>query len=142
MQKLILAAALAALATPALASDQSDIVALVKAYNTDFAPKNCAAPAAIIDEFAPHAWVGATACADWLKSFDADSKARGVTDGVVTIGNPATLKVEGDRAYAVYPAHYDFKEKGKPVREMGSWTFALQKVSGSWKISAWTWSLH
>jgi hypothetical protein len=114
----------------------------VKAYNTDFGPKSCASPAAIIDEFAPHAWIGPTACADWLKSFDADSKARGITDGVVTIGNPSTLKVEGDRAYAVYAAHYDFKLKGKPVRETGSWTFALQKVSGSWKIDAWTWTLH
>jgi hypothetical protein len=142
MHKIMLAAGLALLATPAAATDQSDIEAVVKAYNTDFAPRYCAAQSAIIDEFAPHAWIGATACADWLKSFDADAKVRGVTDGVVTIANPSTLKVEGDRAYAVYSAHYDYKLKGKPVHETGTWTFALQKAMGGWKISAWTWSLH
>ena len=142
MHKILFATALVALATPAIASDQSDIAAVVKAYNTDFAASYCAPGAAIIDEFAPHAWNGATACADWLKSFDADSKARGITEAIVTIGKPDVLKVEGDRGYAVYPAHYDFKMKGKPVHETGIWTFAFQKLSGSWKIAGWTWSQH
>jgi hypothetical protein len=41
-----------------------------------------------------------------------------------------------------HPAHYDFKAKGKPVHETGTWTFAFQKLSGSWKIAGWTWSRH
>jgi hypothetical protein len=142
MHKIMLAAALAVLATPAIASDQTDIAAVVKGYNTNFAATYCAPQSAIIDEFAPHSWIGATACADWLKSFDAYSKANSVTDAVVTITKPQTLKIEGDKAYAVYPAHYDFKMKGKPVREMGTWTFAFEKRPGGWKITAWTWSAH
>ena len=27
----------------------------------------CASPAAVFDEFPPHAWQGRTACADWAK---------------------------------------------------------------------------
>ncbi len=142
MRKIILAAALVALAGPAAASDESDIAAVVNGYNKDFAPSYCAPQAAIIDEFAPHSWIGATACADWLTSFGADAKTNGITDGVVTPGKPEHIQVDGDRAYAVYPADYNFKKKGKPVHEKGTWTFALQKLSGSWKITAWTWSRH
>lgn len=142
MRKLILAAALMAIASPAAASDQSDIAAVVKGYNTAFAPSYCAPQAAIIDDFGQHAWMGATACADWLTSFGADSKANGITDGVVTPGKAERLKVNGDRAYAVYPAHYDYKLKGNPVHETGTWTFAFQKLSGSWKITGWAWAQH
>jgi len=141
MRALLLAAALAVIAVPAAASDKSDIEALVTAYNKDFAAGDCAPQSAIIDEFAPHAWQGATACADWLAAFNADSKANAITDAVVTIGKPAQIAVNGDRAYAVYAARYDFKKKGKPVAEKGVWTFAFEKQAGGWKIAAWTWSL-
>jgi hypothetical protein len=142
MNRIVLAAIVAALTTPAIASDQTDIAAVVNGYNKDFAPKACASPASIIDEFAPHSWMGPTACADWLKSFDANSKANAITDAVVTLGKQETLKVDGDRAYAVYAANYNFKQKGKPVHEVGTWTFAFQKMAGGWKITAWTWSAH
>ena len=142
MHKIILAAALAAVTTPAFASDQSDIAAVVKGYNAAFAPSYCAAGAAIIDDFAPHVWTGATACKDWATSFAADSKANGITDGLVTPGKAERIQVEGDRGYAVYPATYDYKLKGKPVHETGTWTFAFQKLSGGWKITGWSWSRH
>jgi hypothetical protein len=132
----------AALTTPAIASDQTDIAALVNNYNKDFAPKYCAPQSSIIDEFAPHSWMGPTACADWLKAFDANSKANAITDAVVTLGKQETLKVDGGRAYAVYAANYNFKQKGKPVHEVGTWTFAFQKMAGTWQIAAWTWSAH
>jgi len=141
MRAWIFAAAIAAIAAPAAASDKTDIEALVTAYNKDFAAGSCAPQASIIDEFGKHAWQGATACADWLADFNADSKANGITDAVVTIGKPAQLMVNGDRAYAVYAARYIFKKKDKPVQEKGVWTFAFEKSSGGWKITAWTWSL-
>jgi len=142
MRKIIIAAALAAIASPAAASDQTDIEAVVKGYNSALSPSYCASPAAIIDEFGQHSWIGATACADWAAAFNADAKANGITDPVVTPGKPEHILVNGDRAYAVFPATYDFKEKGKKVHEKSSWTFAFQKIGGQWKIAAWTWSLH
>jgi hypothetical protein len=142
MRKWILAAALAVIAAPAFASDATDVAAVVKAYNATFDAKYCAPQASVIDEFAPHAWLGATACADWLAAFGADAKANDETDGVVSITKPWRLRVDGDRAYAVYPAKYDYKRKGKPVHETGVWTFALQKLAGSWRITAWAWSQH
>jgi hypothetical protein len=140
MRKWILAAVLAAMAAPAAASDRTDIMAVVKDYNVAFSPKFCAPQAAIIDDFGQHSWQGATACADWLTSFAADSKANAITDGIVTPGKPWRVKADGDRGYAVYPAKYDYKQKGKAVHETGVWTFAFQKLAEGWRITAWTWS--
>ena len=86
---------------PAHATDSTDLDGVVQAYNKDFSASLCAAHTSIIDDFGQHYWPGPTACADWSKSFDADSKARGITDAVVTPGKPVTAKVDGDRAYAV-----------------------------------------
>ncbi|MBI3678082.1 MAG: hypothetical protein HY243_15845 [Proteobacteria bacterium] len=142
MRKLILAAALVAIAAPAAASDQTDIAAVVKQYNAEFSPKFCAPQASIIDDFGQHFWQGATACADWLTSFAADSKANAITDGIVKPGKPWRIKVNGDRAYAVYPSKYDYKMKGKAVHETGVWTFAFQKLAEGWRITGWAWAQH
>ena len=91
----------------------------------------CADQASILDEFPPHEWHGAGACAKWANDYDADAKKNGITDGVVTLSAPTHVDVTGDRAYMVVPANYGFKMKGKPVSEVGSIiTLALQKSSG------------
>ena len=104
---------------------------------------SCADQAAILDEFPPHEWHGAGACAKWAGDYDADAKKNGITDGVVAISNPTHLDVTRDRAYAVVPANYSFKQKGKPVGETGSLiTLALQKSPAGWKITGWAWAKH
>src|SRR5215813_13903459 len=70
----------------------------------------------IIDEFPPHEWHGAGACSTWAKDYDADAKKNQITDGVVTLGKPRHVDINGDRAYVVVPADYAFKMKGKPVK--------------------------
>ena len=146
----IAAASLLAIATPTFASDQTDLVAAVKAYDDAFnkgdmktANAMCAPNAIIIDDFAPHVWQGADACGAWTKDIGAYEKAGGVTDGVVTIGKPWRVTVTGDRGYVVVPTTYTYKQKGKPVVESGAaWTLAFQKIAGSWKITGWAWAQH
>ena len=88
----------------------------------------CADQTSILDEFPPHEWHGTGACAKWVSDFDADAKKNGITDGVVTLSNPSHVDITADRAYVVIPANYTFKQKGKPVSEVGSIiTLALQK---------------
>jgi hypothetical protein len=37
----------------------------------------------------------------------------------------------------------DTKGHGKPMKETGSiWTFALQKIEGSWRVTGWAWAKH
>lgn len=147
---LVVAAGSLFAAVPGNASDQTDLVAAVKAYDAAFnkgdmktANAMCAPNAVIIDDFAPHVWQGADACGDWTKAIDASEKAGGVTDGVVTLGKPWRVTVTGDRGYIVVPTTYTYKQKGKPVVESGAaWTLAFQKIAGSWKITGWAWAQH
>lgn len=101
----------------------------------------CANETSIIDEFPPHEWHGAGACAKWMNDYDADAKKEGVTDGAVALGSPRHVDVTGDRAYVVIPAEYTFKQKGKATKESGSMlTIAMRKGASGWRIVAWTWS--
>jgi hypothetical protein len=103
----------------------------------------CADQTSILDEFPPHEWHGTGACATWISDFDADDKKNGITDGVVTLGNPSHADITADRAYVVIPANYNFKQKGKPVSEVGSiLTLTLQNGKAGWRITGWAWAKH
>lgn len=143
-------AILPAAARPAIASDNAVVMATVHQFidgfnkgDTKSAVAACASPVSIIDEFPPHAWHGATACADWAHDSDANDKSAGITDGFVTLGKPWQVQVNGDRAYVVVPATYTYKQRGKAETESGSiFTLALKKVAAGWRITAWAWAAH
>jgi ketosteroid isomerase-like protein len=132
------------------ASDKDDVVATVHQFadnldakTIDKALATCDSPASIIDEFPPHVWSGATACADWAKDFGEFNEKNGITDAVAKIGAPWSVDVEGDRAYVVAPATYTYKEHGKVGKELHAvFTAGFRKTDSGWRISAWTWSKH
>jgi len=143
MRTYILLAAIAAVAAPAHASEQANVMSLIAAYNDHgYTPKLCAPEASIIDDFGQHAWLGPKACADWLNAFSAFMKTENIASPKVTLGKPEHVAVDGNRAYAVIPATFSYQQKGKAMTEKGTWTFALQKMAGGWRIGAWTWSQH
>jgi ketosteroid isomerase-like protein len=138
--------------TPATAraSAQSDVMATVQQFVNGFnkgdlksALAACAPSAIIIDDFPPHEWSGAGACATWAAAYGADSDRQGITGGIVTLATPWRVDVTGERAYAVIPATYTYKQHGKPVTEAGAViTIALQKLPAGWRITGWAWSRH
>ena len=144
----ILAAALAFALSPALAADTDDIVSAVNAYNDamnkahfhDAAAYYTASPV-IIDEFAPHLWSGASAFTQWGADYDTFAKAHGMSESSTLLAEPLHVTAQDDRGYAVFPAMFVFKRKGKPDHEDGILTFALQKTGGAWKIAGWGWTL-
>ena len=147
MKHIFFFAAALLLAMPAHASDASDITAVLNATNDAFnrndtktAAEAYMPQAVIIDEFAPHVWQGANTVNDWLASFTADAQARGVTEPQMKLYRPLHVLVEGDRGYAVIPALYSFKLKGKPTHERGLFTFAMRKIGADWKIAGWSWA--
>ena len=131
-----------------LAQDKKDVMAAVNQFVDAFnkgdvktAAAACADPTSIIDEFPPHEWHGSGACLQWMTDYDADAKKNAITDGHVVLHAPKHVDVNGDRAYVVVPANYTFKQKGKPVKEIGSMlTIALQKQAAGWRITAWAWA--
>jgi ketosteroid isomerase-like protein len=146
MAALALAVGLAA--GPAAASEQADAMAAVRQFIDGFnkgdvkaAVAACASPVSVVDDFPPYAWQGPTACADWAADFEATAKKEGITEPVVTLQKPRHVDVAGDRAYVVVPASYDYKAKGKKVKESGAtFTVALQKLPAGWRITGWAWS--
>jgi ketosteroid isomerase-like protein len=136
-------------ATSAAASDTADIAATINQYNNAFnkndikaADALCTSQTIIIDDFAPHAWQGATTCGDWWKALSDSDKKSGITDGIVTLEKAWHVTATGDRGYADFPAHYSYKLNGKPVVEQGVWTFAMQKTAAGWRIAGWAWAQH
>ena len=150
MRAIVAAFAVALVVTPAAASDQTDAMAVVHRFidaldkgDIKTACSTLATPSSIIDEFPPYGWQGATACTDWATDFDAFNKKNGITDPAVTLGKPRHVDITGDRAYAVIPATYTYKQKGKKLTESGSLlTAALQKSGAGWVITGWAWSKH
>jgi ketosteroid isomerase-like protein len=132
----------------AVASEESDVLVPVHQFVDGFnkgdaksALAACAEDASIIDEFPPHEWHGAGACAKWADDYVASAKKEGITDGVVKLHKPSHVTVNGDRAYVVIPSDYTWKQKGKPMKETrAAFTFALNKGAGGWKIIAWSWA--
>ncbi len=135
---------------PATASQESAVMGTVNQFIDGFNRGDektelatCAAEASVIDDFPPHEWQGATACADWAAAFAAEAQRDGITESVVTLGRPWYISVTGDRAYVVLPATYAYKDRGKPVTERNAvFTVALRKSSAGWRITGWAWSHH
>ena len=150
MRAMIATFAVALAVTSVGASEQADVTGTVHRFidaldkgDIKTACSTLATPSSIIDEFPPYGWQGATACADWATDFDTFNKKNGITDPAVTLGKARHVDVSGDRAYAVVPATFSYKEKGKKGTESGSlFTAALQKSSTGWVITGWTWSKH
>lgn len=151
MNRIFAALAIALLLTsPAMATDQADVMATVNQFVNGFnkgdiksALAACADQTSIIDEFAPYEWHGAGACGMWASAFEADTKQKGLTNGFVTLGKPRHVDVVGDRAYVVAPVTFAYKLKGKATKEAGSTiTLAMQKGATGWRITGWAWSKH
>ena len=132
---------------PAFASDKDDVVAAIHQFADNLDAKTidkalaaCDTPAAVIDEFPPHVW---NSCADWAKAFGEYNEKNGVTDAVAKIGTPWSVDVDGDRAYAVAPATYTYKQHGKTMKELHAvFTAAFRKTDAGWRIAAWSWARH
>ncbi len=153
MQRTIVAIAVAAAsltAATAWASDETDVLAVVKDYNDALnkgdqraAAADSAPQLSITDEFAPYSWQGSDATAGWFADYAAWTKKNVVTNDTVALGKPWRLEVDGDHAYAVVPATFTYTKRGAKVVEAGSvWAFALAKTSGHWRIVSWAWSEH
>jgi hypothetical protein len=95
-----------------------------------------------IDDFAPHEWHGAGACAKWSRDFLAFTKAGEITEPAVTVGKPWHVNVTVDHAYVVAPTTFSYKQKGKPVLDKGVVTMAMHKDGSAWHITGWAWADH
>src|ERR1700690_2231136 len=91
----------------ALASDKSDIIAVLKQWNNPDnmmkAAASCANDAAILDVIPPYEWHGPGACANFAKDYDAFVRKEGMAYEIGAMGKPTEFDVVGDRAYVSIP---------------------------------------
>ena len=100
-----------------------------------------AASATILDGMAPHVWHGPSAARDWYRDVLSEGEHAGASDYRVSIGEPLHADATGDAAYVVVPATMTFKVRGAPVTQTGAtFTAALRKDAGEWRIAAWAWA--
>jgi uncharacterized protein DUF4440 len=118
-------------------ADAAAITDAAKSFASMAAP---IAPTSIVDEFPSFHWTGPSANDGWFAAFKQMSATEGVTGMTIHLGNPSELDVNGDKGYAVFPTVLNYNVKGKPTREPGSFVFAVDKSSGSWKITSWAWA--
>ena len=149
MRKILIVLALIVLAAaPVSAMERTDVMftlhQFVEGFNTDdtkTAVAACADDMSIIDEFPPHEWHGPGALLKWFHDYDVDAKKNGITNGIVTLGEPKHMDVTDDRAYVVVPSSYAYKKNGTLVKEADSaFTFALKKSETGWLIIGWSWA--
>jgi hypothetical protein len=130
--------------TQATAAQRKPVMAALARYFANMDPKVSKAVLAprgmIIDEFAPYAWIGPTAFADWWADFSRMSKSQGGSDLRVHLGKPTSLVVAEGRAYVVLPSRLNFKIHGKPAHEDGWFNVALDDKAKSWRIDSWAWA--
>lgn len=146
--RLLIALAGAALfSVSTVASEQTDAMATVHQFldgmnkgDMKSALAACADETSIIDSLAPHEWHGKGACETWANAVGAEAQKIGMTDVVFTVKKPTILDVAGDSAYAVMPAAYTYKMKGKAGHAGGVFTVALRKEASGWRLTGWAYS--
>jgi hypothetical protein len=88
MHKIFISCAVGILAfAPALASDKTDVMAVVHKWGSpDTVVSTCADEAAVVDSVPPYEWHGSGACSKWHNDYDAFTKQNGMTDGHAVVG--------------------------------------------------------
>lgn len=141
LNRIVIALAVSVIAAgSALASDKSDIMAVLKEWNDpDDMMKpgaSCANDAAVLDVLPPYEWHGPGACASFAKDYDASVRKLRIVGEVGTMGEPNRFDVAGDRAYLSVPVTYPYTQKGKLVKLTGTLAFALRRNTAGWRITA------
>ena len=130
--------------TVATGPDATAVLSLVRdtmdGFNTGNVDPASLAWQAVIDEFPPYHWQGASAGQDWFATFGKLASAAGQTDTNVKLRTPRYLTIEAGNAYLVIPAVLTARIKGKPVREKGQFVFTLEKQVGAWRIVTLAWA--
>jgi ketosteroid isomerase-like protein len=140
-------AAIVVLAGTAAASDRSDVIAVVQAFN-DAATKEayqsyCTDDAVIVDHVPPFVFRGPKACeAEWDADVAWAVKNKFSLQGAVQKASaPVFFTVDGDQAYAVFPvkASWLTHERRRDLETLYA-TFALRRQGDSWRVANMAWA--
>jgi ketosteroid isomerase-like protein len=133
----------------ALATDRSDVIALVQAYNEagnrgDRAAyaSYCTEDAEVVDHVPPYQFRGPMACADEYDAVVAWATSNGVVvNGLaLVVLDPVFFEARDGRAYVVFPVDARFTERGRRQVEKLYLTTVLRREASQWRIESLTYS--
>lgn len=134
-------------AAPEDSAEAKAVVAMIEqnatydnAGETDKSSKDYAPNATIIDSIAPYIWSGPNAYRDWWAASGNDLQKNGLTEPSTKLQPARSVRVEGNRAYAIFPVIFAFKSQGKPGQVTATLTYSLVKIGGRWLIAGWSYS--
>jgi hypothetical protein len=150
VHRTLIALAIAVLtAAPAIASEKTDVMAVVNHWADGFNKgdskmelETCADETSIVDDLSPYEWHGAGACSQWKTDFDAFLKKHVITDMKASLMKPRHVDITVDHAYVVVPVSLTYKQSGKDAKDSGVFTLALQRAVTGWRITGWAWAAH
>ena len=141
--------AFAATPSVASASDRSDVIAVVQAFNdagnrgdrSGYAAY-CTADATVTDHAPPYVFHGPAACADEYDAVVAWGAKRNIGVDALSqkIYEPVFFEAEGDTAYAVFPMKGWFKQAGRPQLENLYLTTVMRREANGWRIASLVYS--
>jgi ketosteroid isomerase-like protein len=123
---------------PALASDKTDVMAVIQKWGSidpSAIGSICADETTVIDTVPPYEWHGSGACSKWFSDYDAFTKQNGMTDGRALAGKARHIDITGDHAFVVVPLTYSYKQGGKDMHETATGTFTLRKSANGWRLT-------
>jgi ketosteroid isomerase-like protein len=98
----------------------------------------------IMDLIPPHyIWQGDGAFAAWstdAKAWETETRAAGLSEPSLALGDVINEVVTGDTAYVVMDTTFAFRQKGVPMRGVARSTFSLGKTANGWKIAGFSWA--
>ena len=94
----------------------------------------------IVEDFAPYRWQGPDGGSQWLTAMAANAERSGVTAVEMDLGMAQRIEVEGATGYAIFAGTVLLEGVDQTLRETGLLTFALERHSDQWLISAMTWT--
>lgn len=93
----------------------------------------------ILENFAPHLFIGPDAVANWAKGMR--EHAHTLAGLKHSFGVAQDFTSDGKRAFFSLPTHWQGTSNGRPFQEDGGWSFLLVKEQGGWRVKGYGWAV-
>jgi len=93
----------------------------------------------ILENFAPHLFLGADAVARWANAMREHAATLGSLRH--SFGPAQDFACDGKRAFFSLPTHWQGTTNGRPFQEDGGWSFLLVKEDGHWRVQSYGWAV-
>ena len=93
----------------------------------------------ILENFAPHLFVGPAAVAEWATAMG--EHAKHLTALAHSFGPAQDFASNDERAFFSLPTRWSGRANGAAFEEDGGWAFLLLRQMGEWRVQSYGWAV-